>query len=623
MKRLGAIALCAFAVGIAVAQQEKPDIGGEQVIDHLNQTIAWYQHVTSAQSSMALENVLLQDSVRQSAKHVVRRAFAFARAQAAYLANQKPSANPAETPSGARTLEQSAALAGQRIQRLQARLDELNQQIAKAPARKVQPLIAQRDTLTADLALAKIAQSSLKDMLQFASGTEKGSGLAGQINLLAASGSMPAALSDTVSTANAAANRPAQTTPAIHPETAGLASLVAACLQLVRERDQVDALLAETKKLREQVTALRAPLRAEIREMLRQSDALANSALDETDVEKLGAQRQQVERMSARFKALSGPILPLAEQGIALTSVAGGLAQWRDDIGERLRTALSYLGFRLGTLAAAVIILLIISQIVHRATLRYVRDTRRRRQVVLIRRFVVVVVAGFIILFASVSGIGSFATIAGFVTAGLAVALQNVILSIVAYFFLIGRYGLRTGDRVTVSGLSGQVIEVGFVRFYLMEFAGTGADMHPTGRVAVFSNSVIFQPAALIKQAPGTEYVWHGVTVTFAAETDMEQARKRVGDSVRSVYETYRKVIESQHAAFERAANFQVGEPAPITSARYTDSGVDVTVRYPVEIQETRDVDERVISAVMQEINKTPALKLAAGGYPRILSATQ
>jgi hypothetical protein len=85
------------------------------------------------------------------------------------------------------------------------------------------------------------------------------------------------------------------------------------------------------------------------------------------------------------------------------------------------------------------------------------------------------------VIFGFVREFGSLATYAGFVTAGVAVALQSPILSVVAYFFLIGRYGIRVGDRVTISGVTGDVIEIGFVRFTLMELAGTGPDLHSTG----------------------------------------------------------------------------------------------------------------------------------------------
>ena len=97
---------------------------------------------------------------------------------------------------------------------------------------------------------------------------------------------------------------------------------------------------------------------------------------------------------------------------------------------------------------------------------------------------------------------------------------KRVILSVAAYFFLIGRYGVRVGDRITVSGVTGDVIDVGLVRLYLMELSGTGIDLYPTGRVVVFSNSVMFQAAPFFKQLPGTAYAWHEVAVTLAPDAN-------------------------------------------------------------------------------------------------------
>lgn len=57
-------------------------------------------------------------------------------------------------------------------------------------------------------------------------------------------------------------------------------------------------------------------------------------------------------------------------------------------------------------------------------------------------------------------------------------------------FFLIGKYGVRVGDRVQVAGVTGDVVDVGLVRLHLLE---VGADGLRTGRVVVFSNAVLFQ----------------------------------------------------------------------------------------------------------------------------------
>src|SRR5439155_13646060 len=138
----------------------------------------------------------------------------------------------------------------------------------------------------------------------------------------------------------------------------------------------------------------------------------------------------------------------------------------------------------------------------------------------LVRRIVIGSIVMLIIIGGVVTEFGSLATFAGLITAGIAVALQTVILSGVAYFFFIGRFGVRVGDRVTISGISGDVIEVGLFRLYLMELSGTKPDLHPTGRVVVFSNSVLFQPSAFYKQLPGSDYIWHEVAITLAPGSD-------------------------------------------------------------------------------------------------------
>ena len=593
----------------------------ESVIQHLNKTIAWYEHVNTVdESSSVPQNVLLQDSVRQSARRVVQTAFAFARVQAALLHNGNGKGGAQNGAGQSRSLDQVLSEANNRVSGLQNQIDDLNGQIEKLPTRKQATLVSQRETLKADLNLAKEVQSTLKNMMSFATGSDAGSGLMGQINILANSDAVQAVLGSGGQAA--AATHAATAAPTFRPETAGIMSLLTNCVTLFHARSQVDSILTDTEHLSADVRALTNPLRTNIRNLISQGDALAAAANAQTDPDQLNTARQQINAMTAKFKSFSGPILPLGEQSIALGATHSGLEQWRNAVDQQFDTALGYLGFRLGSLALVILILLVISNVIHRVTFRYVRDTRRRRQFIVLRRFAVGAAITLVIVLTLFSGFGSFATIAGFVTAGLAVALQNVILSIVAYFFLIGRYGLRVGDRVTVSGLSGQVLEVGLVRMYLMELAGTGVDVHSTGRVAVFSNSVIFQPAALIKQAPGTEYAWHSVSTILAPETELEGARKRVESAVEAVFNGYRKRIEEQNASFERSANIQLAEPVPVSRARFTEAGVEVIVRYPVEIQSMSEVDEQVIDSVMREASREPKLALAAGGRPKVLPAT-
>src|SRR5581483_5012213 len=158
------------------------------------------------------------------------------------------------------------------------------------------------------------------------------------------------------------------------------------------------------------------------------------------------------------------------------------------------------------------------------------------------RRLVVGGALVIVAAFSFVTEFGSVATFAGILTAGIAVSLQTLILSGVAYFFFVGRYGVRVGDRVTVAGVTGEVLDTGLFRLYLMELGGSRR-VDPTGRVVVFSNSVLFQPQGFFKQVPGADYVWHELSLTLSPETDHTLAEKRLMAAVEAVFAEYRERI--------------------------------------------------------------------------------
>jgi small-conductance mechanosensitive channel len=196
-----------------------------------------------------------------------------------------------------------------------------------------------------------------------------------------------------------------------------------------------------------------------------------------------------------------------------------------------------------------------------------------------------------------------------------AVSLQNVIQSIVGYFFLIGKYGIRAGDRVTIGGVSGEVIDVGLVRMHLMEMGGTGAHT-PTGRVVAFSNSIVFQATpGLFKQIPGTSFGWHEVTLTLPADMDFSTARDRLMKAVEAGLADFKDEIAKQHSAIEDAFEGRPGTGLqPTVQLEFTSSGLDALVRYPVALRHAMDIDERVTRAILADFDLThaggPAIRL-------------
>src|ERR1700691_1935046 len=135
-------------------------------------------------------------------------------------------------------------------------------------------------------------------------------------------------------------------------------------------------------------------------------------------------------------------------------------------------------------------LILVIGQLSRRFSLRRVHDPNRRRFISMSHQFLTLFTITVVIVFVLASDLRSVATYFGLLSAGLLLALENVILATLGSLLLVGKRGIRIGDRVEVSGVTGDVIDMGLLQFQLREFdAEIG---RYTGHVATFSNSLVF-----------------------------------------------------------------------------------------------------------------------------------
>ncbi len=572
------------------------------------------------------QELLLRETVRQNARHVVYYAFQFARAEATAL---EPPATTAPTTSKSvrgRNVAQAAAAASGHLAQLQSQLDQIKTEMAAAPRDALEALTAKRDRLIAEINLVTAQRDTMQSFSAFMTDSENGdaASLLRRIDDLEQStpevqeAPQKSGDGDTAATVTTATAAAAQ--PAYHPEASGIFSLVAEMFSLTSRMRDLHVLADQAGKLKQTNERFRGPIRGGIMEAIHRGDAIATTQ-ESDDPDQLRGQRDELDVLAARFKLLAAAGVPLGEQDVMLETAHQNLLAWHAAIASQYSSALRSLLIRLGVLTLTAGILFGISELWRRATFRYVVDTRRRRQLMLIRRIVIGCVVVLIIAASVVSEFGSLATFAGLITAGIAVALQTVILSGVAYFFFIGRFGVRVGDRVTITGITGDVVEIGLFRIYLLELGGARLDLHPTGRVVVFSNAVLFQPSAFYKQIPGADYVWHEISFTLSPDTEMGLVERRLMAAVESVFVGYRDVIDRQHASISSTLQEQMISPRPEGRLRFVDAGLELVVRYPVEIRRASEIDDQITRKLLEAIESEPRLKIVPSAAPKIQPA--
>jgi small-conductance mechanosensitive channel/predicted transcriptional regulator len=615
-----------FGVAIAVAllfcvpsgftQQPQP-LDSEAVINHLNAVIKLYRNASAElQTGGAPSDVIYQDNEQSYTADVVRLAFQAARAEAAAIrATQKNGASTNSAQSSAQTEARNKA----RIAEVQSKIDNIDKQIASAPKNKRSALEAQKEALEGELHLDNaVLEVIQKRAASMESGNDTGAeGLEGRINQLARS--VPGVFASTNDQKSGTQAKPTPQSDANKQTPAGLVSQALALYGAITSVHQIDQLNEQTANVRQLVTDMRQPLRDALVADIKKGRDLTDQAVSGKSPP---ASPEQFQELTDQFKRLSAVVLPLSQEIVVLDQASANLVEWRTSILRESKYAARALFVRVGMILLALGIVLALSEVWRRLTYKYIHDARRRRQFLLMRRFVMGFLIGIVLILGFVSEFSSLATFAGFVTAGIAVGLQTVLLSVAAYFFVVGRYGIHVGDRVSVSGVTGDVIDISLVRLYLMELAGTGIDLFPTGRVVVFSNSVLFQATTpLFKQIPGTEYAWHEVVFNLVPGGNHKLAQEKLFQAVNAVHDQYREGFEQQRGFIERRIEVQLKTPSPETRLQFGDSGLELLVRYPVEIRNESVTDEQVTRKVLEVIQSEPEVQAAVVGSPKIRAA--
>lgn len=590
-------------------------LDGNAALHHLNQVVNWYRHVTTGIHDTGLpSDAIYEDDAKSIGAQVAQLAFESAKAESAILAAQQKSVGTqAPETTQQQTLEQLKTKTSARIDDLQSQIVTVNTQLGKARGTKRNMLLSQRDALQGELELQKALLEAIQKMASFVeSNGEPGHGLEADINRLAQS--IPEVVNRT--------NQPPQaskTTPKIAFATSGgLISQAMTLYDYMSAIRQIDNVIKETAYTHNIVDQLRVPLRSALRATIARGEEMASQS-GAADPQQIQAQRQTFQELTERFKQLTAAALPLSQELVVLNDGKTNLQEWRDSISRESKYVLRSILVRVLGVLIALAAILGLSEVWRRITFRYVGDPRRRRQFLVLRRVVIGFLVAVVLTVGFVSQFSSLATFAGFITAGVAVALQAVLLSMAAYFFIMGRYGIRVGDRISVAGITGDVVDIGLVRLYIMELAGTGLDFYPTGRIVVFSNSVLFQTGTpLFKQIPGTEYAWHEVVLRITQNADHRAAQEKLEGTVNSVYSKYKQHIERQHASIERRVDIQIEAPRPEARLQFGETGLELAIRYPVEIRRAPDTDEEMTQRVLDLVENDAVMKAATAGTPKI-----
>ena len=436
----------------------------EQVVRILDETVDWYRMLgIQQQSATQPSDLLILYANRQAADRVVALAFELARANAELLSSQAEmeQQDAPETSSLTASAAQRPTKSGRAPDRDSGR-DRSHATTGRRSGNRGARRAASEGSGAPKRARPRQrAAESPEQHGRFAHETDaNGSGVSAlkeHINAIAASipaanaGAMPelAAAEAQAGTAGVGNAAPSPTIEQVGARRFGLWDLGSNVLRLQSKLSTIDEVDGRTEALQQTFTQIRAMPEQQIKTLSARGDELGARPAG-SDAAELKTARDEYDTIAWLFAQTSSILVPLTKAGVLLEQYRDNLDSWRAATRTQYRTALMTLAARVGLLLLLLAAVFVAGELWKRAVFNYVQEPRRRHQLLLVRRIVMWAVALAIVGIAFATEASSFATFAGLLTAGVAVAMQSVLVSIVGYFFLIGKYGLRVGDRVQI-----------------------------------------------------------------------------------------------------------------------------------------------------------------------------
>jgi len=215
-------------------------------------------------------------------------------------------------------------------------------------------------------------------------------------------------------------------------------------------------------------------------------------------------------------------------------------------------------------------------------------------------------------------------TVLGFVSAGLAFALQKVVTSVAGYFVILRGGAFHIGDRIVMGNVRGDVIALGFTRTTVMEIGqspGERADdpsvwvrsRQYTGRIVTVTNDKIFD-AAVFNYSRDFPYIWEEMTIPVSFKDDRRRAEKIMLE----VAERHTVEIgEMSKEALERMRGryyVHVTDLKPRVFMRITDNWVELSVRFMAPDRGVREMKDQMSREILEAFEQA-GIGIASGTY--------
>ncbi|HPG33605.1 MAG: mechanosensitive ion channel family protein [Lentimicrobiaceae bacterium] len=211
--------------------------------------------------------------------------------------------------------------------------------------------------------------------------------------------------------------------------------------------------------------------------------------------------------------------------------------------------------------------------------------------------------------------LGGLTIALGVAGAGIAFALQEVIASFAGWMVVMFGGFYKTGDRVQLGGIKGDVMDIGILRTTIMETGQwVDGDLY-NGRIVLVANSFVFKEP-VYNYSGDFPFLWDEIKIPIQYGSNYEKTKNILLNVGKEVIGDFSEKSLEKWTYLQSKYRLEDAQTEPMVSLVANDNWVEFTLRYIVNFRRRRTTKSELFTKILTDIEATEGeIKFASATF--------
>ncbi|TLD85337.1 mechanosensitive ion channel [Helicobacter sp. MIT 11-5569] len=250
---------------------------------------------------------------------------------------------------------------------------------------------------------------------------------------------------------------------------------------------------------------------------------------------------------------------------------------------------------------------------------KYIHDNERIYTTNKIINFLNITLIVIILLFSYLDNVGYLVTVLGFASAGLAIAMKDLFMSVLGWIVIVVGGAVHAGDRIKVikdgAVYVGDVLDISVLRITLYEdiTLTTYTENRRAGRIIFVPNNFVFTTMFSNYTHGGMKTVWDGIDFTITFDSDHARACHIARECAKKYAKGYTESTRKQFIKLRDRFSLRNTNVEPRVFSLLEQNGIRISVWYLTNAYATLALRSSISAEIINAILQEPSIQIA---YP-------